>query len=264
MAELLPTDLHLILSRLPKDLHPFFVENQRQLFLAGGFVRAVIAGERPNDIDLFGSSEQLVSGIAKDIALKRKGRMFKTKNAFTILAPPRVPVQLIHRWTFVGPVDLVESFDFTIAQVAIWWEGDQWHSFCSDRFYADLAARRLYYTAPIRVEEVGGSLLRMKKFLAAGYNIQTFSFGRFLARISSGVRWDAFDKAVSELNAAESAEAYLGRVFTALLREVDPLTVVDGVDLEDGTPVEENAAPAPVAASDSPQPAIADDNAVPH
>ena len=34
-----------------------------------------------------------------------------------------------------------------------------------DEFYPDLAARRLVYTAPVRDEEAGGSLLRVRKFI---------------------------------------------------------------------------------------------------
>ena len=117
MDKLTPTDLQFVLGRTPKDVRELMKE--RGLILAGGFIRATIAGERANDIDLFGASKDHLEAAARAFADKRHGARFHaTDNAFTVYAPPRRPVQFIHRWTFANHEDVIASFDFTIASVS--------------------------------------------------------------------------------------------------------------------------------------------------
>lgn len=226
MMVLTNTDLHFIVSRIPKDVRELL--HQNRLFLSGGFICSTIAGERVSDIDLFGPDADDLERHAIHLALKRKGRVHTTDNAHTILSPPRKPVQFISRWVFDEPHKLIKSFDFTICQAAVWFEGEHWLSICSDGFYPDLAARRLTYTSPERNEDAGGSLLRVRKFLAAGYNIQAPSLGRVLARLVSRV-----DFARLSARGEISEEEWWGNIIIGLLREVDPLVVVDGVDMVD-------------------------------
>jgi hypothetical protein len=210
-------------------------DNAGKLFLAGGFVRATIAGEKVSDIDLFGVSKDDLLRIAKDLTLERKGRFFSTDNAITVLSPPRFAVQFITRWLFAVPEQLVTSFDFTVCQAAIWAEqldstienGEskkryKFHSLISDAFYPDLAARRLVYTFPVRDEDVGGSLLRVIKFVKKGYNVQAPTLAGVIARVVSNLGFKSTDN-----------EKWRAKVITGLLREVDPLTIVDGVDFVD-------------------------------
>lgn len=234
MNELSNTDLHFVVSRVPRDVIKLIRDNG--LFLAGGFVRSVISGEKPSDIDLFGPSKDKLQAIATAFALERQARLHVTDNAFTVLTGNRIPVQFIHRWTY-QPGDqgrLSEEFDFTIAQAVLWLEdvkhpvtGDiqkQWKSICSDRYYSDLAAKRLHYTCPAREEDAGGSLLRARKFLSKGYSIQAQSLAKVITRLVIKVDADAL---------ANKNEEWIAKILTALLREVDPLLVVDGVDLVD-------------------------------
>lgn len=232
MVELLVDDLHFVVSRLPKDVATLL--KSERVYVAGGFIRATIAGERVADIDVLGSDKGRLDYLAKTLAVERRGRVYETDNAFTVLSPPRIPVQFIHRWLFDNPKELVASFDFTIAQAVVWWEPDiggdsekgVWASLVSDRYYQDLAARRLVYLSPIRKEDAGGSLLRVRKFLKAGYSIQPRSLAKVVARLVMGIDW-------SKLPKGESQEESISFVLTGLLREVDPLVVVDGVDLID-------------------------------
>jgi hypothetical protein len=227
------SDLNFVLSRCPRDIIKLLRDNAGTLFIAGGFIRATIAGEKVSDVDLFGVSKDDLLRIAKDLTLERKGRFFSTDNAITVLSPPRFPVQFITRWLFSKAAQLVASFDFTVCQAVIWAEqldGDpvtgkkryRFHSLISDAFYPDLAARRLVYTYPLRDEDVGGSLLRVIKFVKKGYNVQAPTLAGVIARVMNKID---FNKADSERQRA--------MVVTGLLREVDPLTVIDGVDFVD-------------------------------
>lgn len=98
----------------------------------------------------------------------------------------------------------------------------EFRSVVDDLFYPDLAARRLRYMHPQREEEAGGSLMRVKKFLARGYNIQPLSLAGVMSRVFKKVDW-------ARLEEGEDPTA----IICGLLREVDPLTVVDGVELRD-------------------------------
>jgi len=135
-----------------------------------------------------------------------------------------MPVQFITRWLYTDPIQLLGEFDFTVAQAVVWHRDGKWHSLVGDDFYADLAARRLVYTSPHRAEDAGGSILRVRKFLTAGYTIQAGSLAGVIARLCQGV---------DQIRNLGIDEDYLKRLLTALLREVDPLTVVDGIDLVD-------------------------------
>lgn len=251
MQALTSSDLNFVLSRCPRDILKLLRINAGKLFLAGGFIRATISGEKLSDIDLFGTTHDDLLRIAKDLTLERKGRYFETNNAITVLSPPRFPVQFITRWLFAEAEKLVNSFDFTVCQAVIWAVKDadatrmvdgkpttekryRFHSRIADAFYPDLAARRLVYTHPVRDEEAGGSLMRVIKFVKKGYNVQAPSLAGVIARIAMGVDMGAVSKRRhqgGEHNPDD--EKWVTTVVTGLLREVDPLVVVDGVEFLD-------------------------------
>lgn len=219
-------DLNFVVRRIPKDIRELM---QRQgLFLGGGFIRETIAGGEVKDVDLFGPTAEKLDASAAYLAESRGGKCHKTQNAFTVIAHPRMPVQFISRWLFDNPEDLLASFDFTVCQAVVFFDPatKRWDSRIGEGFYPDLAARRLVYTSPMREEEAGGSMLRVRKFLQRGYNIQAASLGAVIARVAAKVRWD---EGVDEQTA--------GFVIAGLLNEVDPLLVVDGLD-----PIDEHQA----------------------
>lgn len=215
MTDLTWEDVAWAARRLPKIVKVLLQKHGAKVFVAGGYVRAVIAGERINDIDLFTSSKDYGEACAKELANpadRKPRRMLSTDNAYTVFVKP-FPVQFIHRWTFASPSDALESFDFTIAQAALWWDGEAkwWRGCCSERFYADLAAKRLVYTEPTREEAAGGSLLRVLKFYQRGYRIPLDSMGAVIARLVKGIEPDAMGR------------CDVAQIITGLLREVDPL-----------------------------------------
>lgn len=239
MNELSKVDLHHVLARTPRDIRDLLKENK--LFLAGGFIRAIIAGENPSDIDLLGPDKDALQRYARNLANKRGGRVHKTENALTVLSPPKMPVQMILRWTYDDPKTLIDQFDFTIVQAAIWYEprGEQvepelwkgeWKSICSDGFYPDLSARRLVYTQPERHEDAGGSMLRVIKYVKRGYNIQGPSLAAVTARFITGLRIS--DNSISTIDDAKRInEEWAAPILMGLLREVDPLAFVDGMEM---------------------------------
>lgn len=216
MSNLLDEDVRWIVRRLPTDIPPLLKLAGPKCFVAGGFLRACVAHEDINDIDLFSSDATTARLAANNLAESRRASVYESENAVTVKSRP--PVQFIHRWTFDGPVTCVESFDFTIARAAVWWDGSEWASFCDRDFYADLAAKRLRYRSPVREEAAAGSLLRVLKFYQRGYRIPLDSLADVLGRTYRGIKEDS-----SLVNAPGGLE----RVLLGMLHEVDPL-----VDME--------------------------------
>lgn len=224
--KLSPYDLQFVLLRLPKLVLESMQANPGKLFLAGGFIRSVITNEKINDVDLFATDAVTAGGLAMVLAEQDPKRIYKTDNAFTIRGF-NPSVQIIHRWAFATPTECTESFDFTIAKAAVWWDGDKWESTCHPEYYADLASKRLVYTQPLRNEEAGGSLLRVLKFYQRGYRIPLGSLGSVIARALQGVPDINWEKR-STMNRQEW-ETQIAHVITGLLREVDPQLDADHI-----------------------------------
>lgn len=228
MTKLTWHDLQFILMRLPKRVLKAMRQQPGKIFVAGGCIRSIITHEEISDFDLFVSSKEaaieLANSLAKDQdrAKNDKGLLpgiWETDNAYTLIQY-KPSIQIIHRWTFDDPCKCVESFDFTIAQAAVWWSGESeekghWESCISDRYYADLASRRLIYTAPKRIEEVGGSMLRVLKFYQRGYRIPIDSLGAVIARLLTAADF-------KKIESHDDFEGQAAKVITGLLREVDP------------------------------------------
>lgn len=209
-------DLNWVVKRLPKAVRELLKERDN-IFLAGGFIRAVIAGEEVNDIDLFAPNKDVAYLVVKQISESNgaNDKIHTTDNAYTVIHKG-TPVQVIHRWTFETAHECVQSFDFTIASAAIYHRIGGWRSTCHENFYQDLAAKRLIYLCPQRNEDAGGSILRVLKFYQRGYRIPLDSMGAVLARLVKGVDFAKIDKSPTEY------EAQLAKVLTGLLLEVDP------------------------------------------
>ena len=228
-GQLTHKDLRYVVTRLPRDIRTLLSENPRKLYVGGGFIRATIAGETPSDIDIFGADADFLLAMATTLQSRRLGsKLHISKNAITLITPDRMMVQFITRWVFDNPLSLVASFDFTICQAAICRAGyatnSEWSSCIGRDFYVDLAGRRLVYTSPVRIEEAGGSLLRVIKYVKRGYSIQVDSLGRVVARLSSSLKPGT---------GMAQTEHGLGNIYAGLLREVDPSLVVDGFELVD-------------------------------
>ena len=216
--DLNPLDLLMAVRRLPPSVRNLVKSRAAgELIIAGGYIRSCVCGDPVADIDVFAPNADVARSCAHKLAAD-KCRVVETDNAITVCMKP-FPVQFVHRWTFDDPVKAIASFDFTIARAAIWWgPSNRWMSVCDVDYYPDLAGRRLIYRSPQRIEECGGSLLRVLKFYQRGYRIPLDSLAAVIARLNSGV------KEIERLD--EPAQA---KILTGLLREVDPLIDPDNI-----------------------------------
>lgn len=209
MSKLLREDLVWCLRRLPKKVFKLMQEEKDAVMLAGGYIRTCIANEELTDIDLFTKSRESAELFTRWLTANDE-RFVKTDNAYTIIRK-RPTIQFIHRWVYDKPADILPSFDFTIARAVIWFDGKDWLSLCEDSYYADLAAKRLVYCSPNRIEEVGGSMLRILKFYQRGYRIPLDSLAGVVARLMTGIDFHRVND-----------EQGWQHIITGLLREVDP------------------------------------------
>lgn len=212
---------------MPKDVMTMAKEKSGKLVIAGGFIRSCVSGETVNDIDLFAPTRDDAKSWAFELKGRGEGRrLVETQNAFSVYGP-KMPVQFIHRWSYETPTAVVQSFDFTIAKAAMWWERNpavgaastagMWRTLIDDHFYADLAAKRLIYCNPQRNEDAGGSLLRVLKFYQRGYRIPLGSFAATIARLVMAVEVGKVAR-----GSKEETEDQWAKVLHGLLREVDP------------------------------------------
>ena len=223
MKTLEKQDLQWALQRTPVPVLELMKRRGTRLLAAGGFLRSIIANEKINDIDLFSPTQEEAYSAAQELAGDDK--IYTTDNAYSVRLKRGLLAQFIHRWTFDRPEDMLNSFDFTIACGAFWYDasrfdplhaGAGWQSMIDDRFYADLAAKRLIYRSPLRNEDAGGSLLRVLKFYQRGYRIPLNSLGAVIARLVNAVDEEKIGAF------AGNHEQKLAKVLTALLHEVDP------------------------------------------
>lgn len=225
-AQLMQNDVSYILVQMPKPLRDMLDDSGGTLWVGGGCIRALVAGERLSDWDVFGTNAKDLQDAALRLHAAIPGcRFITTRNAYTLARPGKSAIQFIHRWVTPTPEEMMDIFDFTIAQASVVKVGPKWLGICSPRFYADLAGRRLIYTSPAREEEPGGSMVRARKFMRRGYDIPLESLGALCSRLVSGVRDGA--------DFWTRSEEHRTRLLTALLREVDPLTVIDGEIVSD-------------------------------
>jgi len=204
-------DMHFCVRRLPAKLRKMLMNHGKKIIIAGGYIRSIVAGERISDIDIFAGDRKTSEIFATE--LQGNDKFYRTDNAFTVTNLP-ISVQFIFRWVYDQPIEVLNSFDFTICQAAIWFDNESkvWDSVCGDWFYQDVAAKRLTYLSPIRNEDAGGSILRVLKYYQRGYRIPLDSFGAVITRLIRGIDlekiWDEDDR--------------IQEVITGLLFEVDP------------------------------------------
>lgn len=160
--------------------------------VAGGFIRDTVLHDAPKDIDIFTTSEVAARDIARRLfdraPYARLGwagkHLIETGKALTIVNGYKGPApQVIFKWVFPGGMDrVIDAFDFTIAQAAIWWDGQKFVSRCAPTFYTDIESQELVYNSPEHKDTLG-SMLRVMKFYRAGYSINNEHLSKVLAEI---------------------------------------------------------------------------------
>lgn len=177
-----------VVLALPPDVLGLMKVMGRGLCIGGGFIRAIVEMEEPNDIDLFVANEQFIGRDAIETLGRTRQVKMSSRNATTFGPKDPVhtlPVQVVTRWHYY-PEDHVTRFDFTICQAVVWWDGE-WKSLANERFITDSQEKRLVYTAPDRPEEPMSSMVRALKFQGRGYSLSGHQMGKVMMRMTQRV-----------------------------------------------------------------------------
>lgn len=150
----------------------------REVFLAGGAVRALITNEKPADYDLFFKSQEAVTAVREELEADGcelkfecpEGKLFtyvKTWEDDYYAGTPEyfqsIKIQLILD-SIGGPEQIIEGFDFNACRAAI----DNDYLYCDIDFIRDVVTKEL---SMHRVTYPVATLKRFGKYARKGYNI---------------------------------------------------------------------------------------------
>jgi len=201
-----------IAAHLPEDVQRVLKRFPGQLIVAGGFVRDFLTEAKPKDVDLFATSEAVMERAIEDFDMNavEYGFHTPTKNTVSFCSPGNPTVQFIKRSYYPTVEELIESFDFTICQSAIYWNGE-WVGICMPGFWEDVCDRVMHYTAPQREEDPGASLLRMVRFARRGYEIPEKDIAKVVGRFHGILAGEPEEKATEKVKTAFRNVGYGGR-----------------------------------------------------
>jgi hypothetical protein len=60
-------DIHWAVRRMPKNIRDLLKTHGPKLFVAGGYIRSIVSGDKVSDIDLFCSSKEYAEACAKEL-----------------------------------------------------------------------------------------------------------------------------------------------------------------------------------------------------
>ena len=132
-------------------------------WVGGGYIRDMILGAKPSDIDVFGPDQS-----ARDSFIKNNGVRVKKSAKFMRTGcwhGTETPVQVIDR-DFKDIADMISRFDFTVCQFA--WDGK--NVFATERALVDVARRRIQ-VANIQEGFELDSMRRLYKYMGKGFSV---------------------------------------------------------------------------------------------
>lgn len=158
ISHLKPWDVLRVLASVPDPIRRLLIDNPSRV-LAGGFIRDVLLGEEPKDLDVFCATRDDSFWCAASVGKHVKGSTFsRTVMDFD------TPVQFVFYREFLDAEDLVSQFDFRACATGIYWcpNRREFVGVCVSGFYEDLAAKRLTFLHQPKDE---GSLVPLKRAL---------------------------------------------------------------------------------------------------
>ena len=158
--QLKPWDVLRVLASLPDPVRRLMVSEPTRV-LAGGFIRDILAGDEPKDLDVFCATRQESDWCALLLA----GPLGEVRNStFSRTVDSDLPVQFVFYREFLDAEDLISQFDFRACAAGIYWcpNRREFVGVCVSGFYGDLEAKRLTF---LHQQKDAGSLVPLKRAL---------------------------------------------------------------------------------------------------
>lgn len=120
-----------------------------EVVLAGGAVRDCMRAAPPRDFDLFTRTEERAKEVMDRVVAWSGGTFSQTSDyTFTAWVPvedrvDQLIIQACHGWKWDTPAALLDLFDFTVCQAALWMREGKWEGLVGDNFEGDLRAGKL-------------------------------------------------------------------------------------------------------------------------
>lgn len=163
LLELLPRTVLETLKRFPG------------LALAGGSIGDVLRGEMPRDYDLWWSGPRLTPKTTREIqeSLATPETTITAVGNLLRFMSPTIKVDLVRHHPFGDTTGLVQGFDFTVCQAALFYDTHKatFVCTCSDRFYPDNCNRVLVLNPDRNRASDGNLIFRLVKYLGKGFHI---------------------------------------------------------------------------------------------
>jgi len=212
--ELKKSDVKRIVERLPECLKLLMTDSAfiGKVSIAGGFIRSILANQDINDIDVFVSdlevADKVCNFVMNNLAMNNLGnvRASYSENACT-LYNVGFPIQIITKWLYNTPQEVIDDFDFTICQAAIFYhEIDGFIGIC-----ASLYGKELIFAHPVREHNPMVTLFRYLKFAKLGYYIESDSFFSLIAKAIKSLNIKGADLS-DEYKVAEALESAFSEI----------------------------------------------------
>lgn len=181
-------DVKRVVYALPEEIREMMRRHPGQVVIAGGFIRALVAGENIHDIDVFVPSEKNAKDWVDEVYTASK---YEKKDKHYYIGPDAksgaAEVQVVYRYPFKESYEVPDQFDYTIVKAAVWFdEGDKkresnYVSVCHERFYRDIARKMLVYECDRDVERIE-SIPRLLKYIGYGYSIDPDSLAELVVK----------------------------------------------------------------------------------
>lgn len=143
-------------------------------WVAGGYILSVITKAPIKDIDVFFQNYDEYSRAKSLLTAKYSNNAdIKTLNGTTTFrfADGRPSIQLISNWLEDSPTKLLDKFDFTISQAALYVRYGLFELTHISSYFENIAKKELVYNP--NDDFRGSSILRIIKYAGRGYNITT-------------------------------------------------------------------------------------------
>lgn len=177
-------DIKRVVFSLPDEVREVLRKHPEEAVLAGGYIRANIAGEEPRDIDIFMPAKK----SAKDWMVDEGITSNEGELCWEVAAKKdRLPMQAVWRYPFKAPYEILEQFDYIITKAAIYFHNGSkdvkpsYVGICHRLFYKDLARKALTYESD-RGDEYLMSIPRLMKFIVRGYVIDPHSLATVITK----------------------------------------------------------------------------------
>lgn len=178
-------DLKRVIYALPDEVVELMRRHPREVIVAGGFIRAIVAGEAVRDVDAFFAQERGVKSWTDDVGLKYEE---KEKHLCVEADGGSPEIQLIWSYPYKEPYEVPDSSDYTVVKAAVWFEDGEgkkkdskFIGICHEYFYRDIARKMLVYICNRDVERVE-SIPRLLKYTSYGYSIDPDSLSELIVK----------------------------------------------------------------------------------